>query len=252
MKYKDLPVGAKFYLGSLRLPNREPIDLMWTKVTQTGKAVLRPGTVNVKFDETENWRGNRDRANHGWNAYFQSNVHQWLNSDEVTWFKPKHDTDQVGYSEAKMQGFLLSFTEKERAFLLKFDVTQHSPMGSIKQFGRQVTESVYAALPAEIEIFQDAPYSEEGEYIPMLANREVFYGWLRTGGNGNNHAKYKDFYSAYATDMFCNDTRTVCPMIMISDKMTISDKCDADNTYYAKVQDNGILSNKIMEKYLIL
>ena len=41
-------------------------------------------------------------------------------------------------------------------------------------------------------------------------------------------------------------------MIMISDKMTISDKCDADNTYYAKVQDNGILSNKIMEKYLIL
>lgn len=253
MKYKDLAVGAKFYLGSFRPPfDNIYNDLVWTKVTESGKAVLVPCFLRMKFDSCESYRCNRDRANHGWNAYFKSNIHQFLNSDKEDWYTPSHEFDQVDYSDSKTRGFLTCFSEKERSFLVPFQVTQHTPMGSIKLFGRQVTETVLAALPAESEFNQDAQYREEGDYIPALCSTGVFMGWTRTPGGGVNKAKYRGDYSDYGSDLFCNDTRTVCPMIMISDKMPISDTYDNNGVRYANVQSSGVLSNKIMEKYLIL
>lgn len=253
MKYKDLPVGAKFFLGSCRTGYDKVLnDLVWTKVTESGKAVLRPGILGLCFDGIESYRAPIDRANHGWNAYFKSNVHQYLNSTEDDWYKPAHDLDECEYSARKKSGFLSSFSEKERKYLVQFDVTQHTPAGAIKQFGRQVTETVFAALPAEIEFSKMAPCAEEGELIPLLQDTRVFVGWTRTAGSGVNKARFRECYGDVATDTFCNRTGTICPMIMISDKMPISDTYDSNGVYHAAVQNSGILSDKIMDKYLII
>lgn len=134
----NLPVGAKVKFGKHRIGSETPWDISWMIVAKnhtgypadsvtllTEKSVdtlaydaAEPTTTN---DQNRRWYGN--------NRYYLSNIDQWLNSPEQSWYKATHALDappsaanipssQTAYAYDTRCGFLFNFSQNERLKIL--------------------------------------------------------------------------------------------------------------------------------------
>lgn len=235
MKYGELPVGAKIQFGRYQARDgMQELDLKWTKVTESGLAVLLPNTIHMRFDFPEERLSfiNQDRIAHGYNFYPVSNVAQFLNHSG-SWFAPAHAGDRAG-SERVNNGFLSAFSPDELGAILPQTITVVSPPGSKKTFGQCVEVSQLVTLPSASQLGYASVYGDEGEQIPLLANRDVFTGLTRSGVRDSCHVLYKAYWDVDVA--FCSEYGIICPMISLSPDADVSDAADETGCHIVDIK----------------
>lgn len=87
MVINELPVGSIVRLGRYALGHRpdEMIDIDWIKVSRQNDFIAQKVLLGMQYDALENWNENTD--------YSYSNIRQFMNSDQHSWFHPTHPHD---------------------------------------------------------------------------------------------------------------------------------------------------------------
>lgn len=129
----SLPDGALVKFGSIY---GKPI--IWRVIGQDHYAAGQTSFVTdriIKYmcvDAMEASNSDRNRQNYGNNRYIQSNIHQWLNSDAVSWYSAQHSADAPpsnanmwsNYNEYDaFPGFLNGFTTDEKNAICNTSLT---------------------------------------------------------------------------------------------------------------------------------
>lgn len=175
LNLEDLPIGAKIKLGKHAVNNESPQDIIWLLAgwVQSDAVFITEKVIDARaFDGvedgdpevSESYRLNGD------SRYPYSNIHQWLNSSDIDWWKPTHDFDTApdsqhvdgGAQYATRPGFLSNFSEKEKSLLLG-KITQcyryYSNSGNVVYAGYDASGKVF--LPSIKEINVGGKYSDE-------------------------------------------------------------------------------------------
>jgi len=235
MKLKELPVGNQVVFGSYAMDGSHTSkELIWTKVTEDGKCVLKPDQLSGKFDYPERGDVNRDRKAHGYNYFPMANVFQFINSPETQWFHPMHEGDRAGY-DANRWGFLASFTSDEIRQLLPHEIEIGVPEGSRKQHGRKNKLKCLVSLPSASQYQEtvDDYLQCEGEVIPLLQRDGVFRGWTRSGVLDSCHAYVAKY--GWLDAYHCDNSFTICPMVVINPESELTLDPETGR-YYVNIQ----------------
>ena len=119
----SLPIGAKVKFGKHSINGETPQDIRWLIANINGTVVtlITSEIIDIRvFDAIESV--NTDASNN----YGESNIRQWLNSSELSWYVAQHGNDtppsdiaSAGNTHyANRPGFLYHFSTSERGALL--------------------------------------------------------------------------------------------------------------------------------------
>lgn len=136
-----LTVGDTFYFGKYQVESETPWPIEWEIVHQTDdyQIAMTKQIIDLRcFDakESQNVDGG-DRYDHGSNNWSMSNIKQFLNSDQVTWYSAQHELDEppvspnIGNSPKTPydthKGFLYYFSKGEKSLLKNMTLTLANP-----------------------------------------------------------------------------------------------------------------------------
>lgn len=120
----NLPVGAKVKFGRHSINGETPQELKWLVANISGNVVtlITSEVIDVRaFDARES---GESYSYGGSPNYKESNIRQWLNSDNVSWYSPQHasdvapsNSDVVSGSNthySHLPGFLYYFSTDEK------------------------------------------------------------------------------------------------------------------------------------------
>lgn len=117
----ELPVGSVVRLGRYVMPHRtdDQVDIDWIKVSKQNEFISQKVLLGMQFDPCEGWNTN--------NSYELSNIRQFLNSENHSWYHPTHPNDRgPGYVMLDnyrrvpvhhYSGLLSLFSDEEMGFL---------------------------------------------------------------------------------------------------------------------------------------
>ena len=122
MVINELPVGSRVRFGRYAIANRDPVEIDWIKVSKQNHFISEKALLGMKFDEFE--------TNYCFNSnYSESNIRQFMNSDEFTWFHPTTPNDRsteyitfdsyITVDMKKYRGLLYYFTDHELSLIEK-------------------------------------------------------------------------------------------------------------------------------------
>ena len=123
----NLVVGSTFKLGKYQVESETPWDIEWEIVHQTDdyQIAQTKQIIDLRcFDAKEPTNTNDDRKSLGNNNWSVSNIKQFLNSDQASWYSAQHqydmppnsaNTDLSAYDNHK--GFLYYFSDEEKNLL---------------------------------------------------------------------------------------------------------------------------------------
>ena len=192
MKIGELPIGCKLRFGMY-----EDEDIAWVKVSDKSDFFALHRIGNKAFDATEWCNDNRSRRSCGNNYYPHSNIFQWLNSTDNSWFSPMHGSDEAP-TYCLTPGFLSQFSSTELDAIDEQEITVSVPCGSKKEFGKTVQLSCKVTIPSASQFEQDETVLgdnsllAEGEQMPGLVdaisemspyNRIMTRSGVGTGGH---------------------------------------------------------------------
>ena len=92
----NLVVGSTFKLGKYQVENETPWPIEWEIVHQESdyQIAQTKQIIDLRcFDAKEPTNPNSDRKNSGNNNWQYSNIEQWLNSDQASWYSSQHQYD---------------------------------------------------------------------------------------------------------------------------------------------------------------
>ena len=182
----NLPVGAKVKVGKHSINGEPALPIVWLVVAKnhTGYpsnsvTCLTEKIIDLRaIDAAEPNNSNESRGDYGNNTYSLSNICQWLNSNNNSWYTLTHSADEApddtlttrktGY--ATRPGFLTNFTSEEIAAILQTSL--------ISTTYSYTTESLISGifLPSSTEVgFKDnrADGSEWGYFSDVLSRRAM-------------------------------------------------------------------------------
>ena len=124
MVINELPVGSRVRFGRYAIANRDPVEIDWIKVSKQNHFISEKALLGMKFDEFE--------MNYDYNSnYSESNIRQFMNSDEFPWFHPTTPNDRpteyitfdsyITVDMKKYRGLLYYFTDIELSLIEKQD-----------------------------------------------------------------------------------------------------------------------------------
>lgn len=166
----NLPIGAKIKFGKHSINGETALPITWVVVAKnhTGYpsnsvTLLTEKIIDLRaYDAKEPDSAYDDRFHYGNNTYSESNIGQWLDSSEVSWFKPTHSADKAPTAEFTSTnthydtrpGFLSNFSAVERLAILS------TPLVSSKY--SSTTETLYRSvfLPSYTELGFDHTYKD--------------------------------------------------------------------------------------------
>lgn len=93
---KDMVVGDTFTLGKYQVENETPWDIEWEIVHQTDdyQIAMTKQIIDMRpFDGKEPTNTDSNRKKYGNNNWQYSNIEQWLNSDQASWYSAQHQYD---------------------------------------------------------------------------------------------------------------------------------------------------------------
>ena len=91
-----LTVGSTFFLGKYQVESETPWDIEWEIVHQTAdyQVAMTKQIIDMRpFDGKEPTNTDIDRKNNGNNNWQYSNIEQWMNSDQASWYSAQHQYD---------------------------------------------------------------------------------------------------------------------------------------------------------------
>ena len=178
----ELPVGALVKDTSTTY-NGEPI--IW-RVLEHGHDGDPSGSTTLEardiislkcFDAKEPNNSNSDRQNYGNNRYSDSNLLQWLNSNETIWYTAQHGADQAPDSEhvgnvfgipvnpySTEAGFLTNFSENLRNALQT--VTKRTVLNTVTDGGsyEEVQSKLFLLSTTEVGLANENNIAEGSIY----------------------------------------------------------------------------------------
>ena len=178
----NLPIGAKVKFGKHRVGSESPWEIKWLIVAKSHSGypansvtLLSERIIDcVAFDAAEPSNTNAKRKLYGNNRYSLSNVDQWLNSANASWYAKTHSADappspehlmdgQSVYAYATRNGFLYDFTREERAAILDSTIRVVIPIldgGGHEDISRKVflPSNTEIRNVAENEVYEGAQF----------------------------------------------------------------------------------------------
>ena len=91
-----LTVGSTFFLGKYQVESETPWDIEWEIVHQTNdyQIAMTKQIIDLRpFDGKEPTNTDSNRKSWGNNNWQYSNIKQWLNSDQASWYSSQHQYD---------------------------------------------------------------------------------------------------------------------------------------------------------------
>ena len=141
----SLTVGSTFMLGKYQVESEDPWDIEWEIVHQTDDYQIARTKYVIDFrafDAKEPTNTNSDRKNYGNNNWQYSNIEQFLNSDQASWYSAQHTYDAPPITDNMYtyeytgttycaydthKGFLYYWTDDEKNFLQNYSFTLANP-----------------------------------------------------------------------------------------------------------------------------
>ena len=138
--FDSLSVGDTFFLGKYQVESETPWDIEWEIVHQTAdyQVAMTKQVIDLRpFDGKESANTDINRKNYGNNNWQYSNIKQWLNSDQASWYSAQHTYDAPPTSANCWQysngttynaydthkGFLYYWSADEKALLRDMTLT---------------------------------------------------------------------------------------------------------------------------------
>ena len=94
--FDSLTVGSTFMLGKYQVESEDPWDIEWEIVHQTNdyQIAMTKQIIDLRcFDGIEPTNTDSDRKSAGNNNWQYSNIEQFLNSDQASWYSVQHQYD---------------------------------------------------------------------------------------------------------------------------------------------------------------
>ena len=264
----DLPIGAKLKFGAYSVSGEMPHKICWVKAHRDGTILTEFMEEQCAFDAKEPDNPNEYRRSHGNNRYSQSNVHQFLNAEEIDWFRPAHEYDAAPedrlmyegrYGYVHKPGFLHYFDEWEVEAIEESEIKTALPTKDIPTGGEK-HETIYAKvfIPSRTNVGGGTENRiQEGEVWDLFANGEsrscLFSPELYANAQNSDKPKYEDekwyYYlrsprSNYSYSVRCVvfdgnfDNALACygylgvrPALKLHPDILISDEPDGDGYY---------------------
>ena len=132
---KDMVVGDTFTLGKYQVENETPWPIEWEIVQQTDdyQIAMTKQIIDCRpFDAKEPTNPNSNRKNYGNNNWQYSNIEQFLNSDQASWYSSQHQYDTPPSSANVWnnynpydthKGFLYHWSNEDKALLKDYTLT---------------------------------------------------------------------------------------------------------------------------------
>ena len=92
----ELSVGDTFFLGKYQVESETPWPIEWEIVHQTAdyQIAQTKQIIDLRpFDAKESNNTDSNRKNYGNNNWQYSNIEQWMNSDQASWYSAQHQYD---------------------------------------------------------------------------------------------------------------------------------------------------------------
>ena len=136
----NLVVGSTFKLGKYQVENETPWPIEWEIVHQEAnyQIAMTKQIIDLRcFDGKEPTNSDNNRKNYGNNNWQYSNIEQWLNSDQASWYSAQQQYDAPPnkdncwqYSNGNTfnaydthKGFLYHWNEDEKKLLKDMTLT---------------------------------------------------------------------------------------------------------------------------------
>ena len=130
-----LTVGSTFYLGKYQVESEDPWPIDWEIVHQESdyQIAMTKQIIDLRcFDGKEPNNTDDNRKNYGNNNWQYSNIEQFLNSDQVSWYSAQHQYDAPPNSDNcwnnynaynTHKGFLYYWNNEDRSLLKDMTLT---------------------------------------------------------------------------------------------------------------------------------
>lgn len=128
-----LTVGSTFKLGKYQVENETPWPIEWEIVHQTNdyQIAMTKQIIDLRcFDAREPTNTNTNRKNYGNSNWQYSNIEQFLNSDQVSWYSSQHQYDVPPNSSNATsnpydthKGFLYHWSNEDKSLLQDMTLT---------------------------------------------------------------------------------------------------------------------------------
>ena len=269
-KLSALPVGA-LVKDANTIYNGKPIVF---KVMEHGHAgdptgstaLVTSNIITLKcFDAKESSNSNSDRQQYGNNRYAHSNLRQWLNSDNTSWYTAQHSADAAptnanvysNYNEYDAEaGFLTNFSDEFRNALLT--TTKRVAKNTVTDGGsyEDVEDKIFllsnteVGLANENNIVEGSIYSlfntssnriayptaeavSKSEYTNSnLASSKAWYWWLRTPDASSSYiARIVNTDGTLNNSSAYSGSIGVRPACCIPSSIYVSDEAGSDGAY---------------------
>ena len=131
----NLVVGSTFKLGKYQVENETPWPIEWEIVHQTEdyQIAMTKQIIDLRcFDAKEPTNPDNNRKNSGNNNWQYSNIEQFLNSDQSSWYSAQHNYDAPPSSANvwnnynpydNHKGFLYHWSNEDKALLKDMTLT---------------------------------------------------------------------------------------------------------------------------------
>ena len=134
-EFSELSLGDTFVLGKYKVASEDLWDIEWEIVHQTDTYQIAQTKYIIdirNFDAMEPNNPDTNIQTNGDSRWALSNIKQFLNSDQETWYSAQHQYDQApidacdgygynGYEDHP--GFLYYFSDKEKSLLKDMTIT---------------------------------------------------------------------------------------------------------------------------------
>ena len=133
--FSSLSLNDTFYLGKYQVASETPWDIEWEIVHQESdyQIAMTKQILDLRcFDAKESSNSDSNRKKYGNNNWQYSNIEQWLNSDQSSWYSAQHSADAPPSSDNVRNnynpydtkpGFLYYWTDEEKSVLQDMTLT---------------------------------------------------------------------------------------------------------------------------------
>ena len=131
--FSSLSLNDTFYMGKYQVGSETPWDIEWEIVHQESdyQIAMAKQIIDLRsFDAKESSNTDSNRQKYGNNNWQYSNIEQWLNSDQSSWYSAQHSYDAPPNSSNvstnpydTKPGFLYYWTDEEKEVLKDMTLT---------------------------------------------------------------------------------------------------------------------------------
>ena len=214
--FDSLTVGSTFMLGKYQVENETPWPIEWEIVHQTDdyQIAMTKQIIDLRpFDGKEPTNTDDNRKNKGNNNWQYSNIEQWMNSDQASWYSAQHQYDAPPTSANCWQynngttynaydthkGFLYYWSADEKALLRDYTFTLAN--NTVTDGGGSYTWTGKVWLPTYTQMGGGKNKSiSEGEAFSKFTNPDSRIKRIHPNCAANNeYAKVNNYTSGYRT-----------------------------------------------------